>query len=307
MDAENNFLIIIFSIIYFSPIWIVFLRKNIRKKKVVIINLLSLLFIMAWPILFLGWIVSLFLSLSGKTQKDLIKEEEDYKRRSKERSRISREAEKNRKKKEAEIKKYRREIKISIKKTVDRNISEIARAHRTLIKKNSFGKRDDQKFREELWEFMQDQKEIQEFFSDENLDLFIEIYNETIIDHIEKRIHSLNLTSDYSEEMDPFEYESYCANQFIKNGWDASATQGTSDQGVDVIAKKDGIVLVAQCKKYSKPVGNKAVQEIVAGIKFYNANRGLVITNSSFTESAKKLASANDIKLLHHTEIKDIY
>jgi restriction system protein len=64
--------------------------------------------------------------------------------------------------------------------------------------------------------------------------------------------------------------------------------------------------LVAQCKKYSKPVGNKAVQEVVAGMKYYGANKGAVISTSGFTPSARKLASANNIALIHHSEIKNL-
>ena len=41
---------------------------------------------------------------------------------------------------------------------------------------------------------------------------------------------------------------------------------------MDVIAKKGDDVLVGQCKKYSKPVGNSAVQEVVAGMGYYGAN-----------------------------------
>ena len=107
--------------------------------------------------------------------------------------------------------------------------------------------------------------------------------------------------------MDPYDYEHYCANQFLKNGWDdAEATSGSSDQGVDVIAKKGDDVLVGQCKKYSKPVGNSAVQEVVAGMGYYGANIGVVISNNGFTNSAKKLAEANNIKLIHHSEIKNL-
>ena len=51
-------------------------------------------------------------------------------------------------------------------------------------------------------------------------------------------------------------------------GWDAHATQGSGDQGKDVIAKRDGVSSAIQCKLYSKPVGNKAVQEALAGAQY---------------------------------------
>ena len=57
---------------------------------------------------------------------------------------------------------------------------------------------------------------------------------------------------------------------------------------------------------YQKPVGNSAVQEVVAGIGYYGANVGVVISNAGYTNSAKKLAEANNIKLIHHSEIKNL-
>jgi restriction system protein len=43
-------------------------------------------------------------------------------------------------------------------------------------------------------------------------------------------------------------------------------------------------------KRYTSSVGNSAVQEVVAAVLFYGTNEGCVITNSSFTPSARSLA-----------------
>ena len=126
------------------------------------------------------------------------------------------------------------------------------------------------------------------------------------INYIEKMIEKSDSEINYDPDMDPFEYEHYCSSIFRNNGWDSNATQGSSDQGVDVVAKKGDIKLVAQCKKFTKAVGNKAVQEIVAGIKYYQADIGIVIAPNGFTKSAEKLAEANKIKLIHHSQIKDL-
>ena len=77
-----------------------------------------------------------------------------------------------------------------------------------------------------------------------------------------------------------------------------STTATTGDQGVDLIARKDKSVIAIQCKYYSKPVGNKAVQEVIAGKGFYNCNKAVVISNNLFTKSAKQLADDSNVKLL---------
>jgi len=43
---------------------------------------------------------------------------------------------------------------------------------------------------------------------------------------------------------------------------------------------------------------NKAVQEVVAALKYYHADEGWVITSGTFTASAKALAQANSVKLI---------
>ena len=60
------------------------------------------------------------------------------------------------------------------------------------------------------------------------------------------------------------------------------------------------------CKKYAKPVGNKAVQEVVAGKTHYKADHAMVIAPNGFTNSAKKLAESNNVMLIHHSEIGEI-
>lgn len=110
----------------------------------------------------------------------------------------------------------------------------------------------------------------------------------------------------YNDDMDPVEYESMCADILSENGWDARITSASGDQGVDVFAEKDGCSVVLQCKKYTSPVGNKAVQEAHAGRGFMGASAAAVVTNASYTQSAKQLASTLDVLLLHHDELADI-
>jgi HJR/Mrr/RecB family endonuclease len=63
--------------------------------------------------------------------------------------------------------------------------------------------------------------------------------------------------------------------------------------------------IAIQCKHYSQPVGNKAVQEVYSGKDFYNTDIAVVVTNNEFTKSAKELASSLDVLLIHHSELKE--
>jgi HJR/Mrr/RecB family endonuclease len=75
-------------------------------------------------------------------------------------------------------------------------------------------------------------------------------------------------------------------------------TPATGDQGADLIAKNNRRTIVIQAKGHAAPVGNSAVQEAVAAISVYNADEGWVVTNSTFTRSARALAHANSIRLI---------
>ncbi|MCW1876256.1 restriction endonuclease [Erwinia sp. INIA-01] len=125
-------------------------------------------------------------------------------------------------------------------------------------------------------------------------------------DIVEEYMASHDEESVYSEEMSPIEYEHHCADLLWQQGWDTRVTQGSGDQGVDVLAVKYGIQLALQCKKYASPVGNKAVQEIIAGKGFYGADVGLVVSNNTYTLSARQLALSHSIILLHHEDLANI-
>ena len=100
-----------------------------------------------------------------------------------------------------------------------------------------------------------------------------------------------------------YDYEIYCCEIFRQSGWDANVTKGSGDQGADIIIEKLDRRVVVQCKFYNKAVGNKAVQEVIGAKSFYKANEALVVCSSTFTPSARKLATSSGVNLIHHNEI----
>lgn len=106
------------------------------------------------------------------------------------------------------------------------------------------------------------------------------------------------------EQMAPIDFEHFCADILRGCGWEAQVTQATGDQGIDVIAKWGEVKAVLQCKKYSQPVGNSAVQEVFAGKQFEGANIAAVVSNAPYTPAAKQLASSTGVHLLHYSELE---
>ena len=124
-----------------------------------------------------------------------------------------------------------------------------------------------------------------------------------ISEHIETVAQNTPVSRAFSDAITPREFEVFCAEQLRQSGWNAQVTQQSRDQGVDVIAEKDGLRIVLQCKLYSGPVGNKAVQEAVAARAYEQAHHCAVVTNSRYTSAAEQLASTNGVLLLHHSDL----
>lgn len=99
------------------------------------------------------------------------------------------------------------------------------------------------------------------------------------------------------------EYEECISNYLKVNGYKCTLTPESGDQGVDVIVHLEKVDIAIQCKMYSLPVGNEAVQEVVAGAKYYNCRVACVVSNSSFTASSVSLAASNNVRLLHHSQL----
>ena len=114
-----------------------------------------------------------------------------------------------------------------------------------------------------------------------------------------------NITIDDIDMMSGVEFESFLKDYFEKRGYLATTTKASGDQGIDVIIEKNAVKTGVQAKCYSGTVGNSAIQEAVAGKKFYNCDKVMVITNNFFTDSAIALAKANDVVLWDRNILKE--
>lgn len=70
-----------------------------------------------------------------------------------------------------------------------------------------------------------------------------------------------------------------------------------TDYGADLVAEFNGQRTVVQAKRYRHPVGLKPVQEVTGARAHYRAGRAMVVTNSSFTPQAVKLAHSTGVEL----------
>lgn len=109
------------------------------------------------------------------------------------------------------------------------------------------------------------------------------------------------------DNMDGFEFEKFISKLLSNLGYTYSAvTKQAGDYGIDVIAIKDKIKYAIQCKNYSQPVGNKAIQEAYSGKTFYDCHVAIVITNNYFTANAINQAKMNKVVLWDRDKLKEL-
>lgn len=134
------------------------------------------------------------------------------------------------------------------------------------------------------------------------------------IARLEKEIADLNAQKQqimfdsisFIDHMEGHEFEHWCAALLLKIGFDsADVTQASGDDGVDIVAIKEGIRYAIQCKCYSSDLGNKPIQEVHAGKDVYRCHIGAVMTNVHFTAGGKRVAEATGTLLWDRTWIAD--
>ncbi len=98
------------------------------------------------------------------------------------------------------------------------------------------------------------------------------------------------------------DYERYVACWLENQGYrDVKVTPKSGDYGADILCiDSDGYKVAVQCKLYQKPVGYKAVEEVLAAMHYYGCNIAMVVTNNTFTKQATSAAKKVGVKLIEN-------
>ena len=108
------------------------------------------------------------------------------------------------------------------------------------------------------------------------------------------------------DDMSGREFEIFTANLFCSMGYtNVVLTKMSNDFGADVIAEKDGVKFVIQCKRYNSPVSVNAVQEVASSKVLHECHVACVLTNSTFTLAARELANKNFVVLWDANMLKE--
>lgn len=115
---------------------------------------------------------------------------------------------------------------------------------------------------------------------------------------------------DIDKMQDGSEFELYLYHLFQQLGYaEVHKTTSSRDFGADLVfVDRAGRRNVIQAKRYgaNHPVGLSAVQEIYTSMRYYEADRSIVLTSARYTEACRTLAAVNGVKLLDREDLMDL-
>jgi restriction system protein len=101
------------------------------------------------------------------------------------------------------------------------------------------------------------------------------------------------------------EFEELVGEAYRRQGYAVTEnfTAG-SGEGIDLVLKKDGGLVLVQCKQWkSTKVGVNIVRELLGVMTAKHATSGILITSGVFTEEAKNLAADKPIDLVEGNQL----
>ncbi|WP_436774585.1 restriction endonuclease [Yinghuangia sp. YIM S09857] len=111
-------------------------------------------------------------------------------------------------------------------------------------------------------------------------------------------------------EMDPIAFEGLVAELFRARGLQAVTTQRSGDGGVDVEALDpdplSGGKIVVQVKRYRHTVPPTAVRDLYGTVHDVGANKGVLVTTSSFGPTSYTFARGKPLTLINGDELVDL-
>lgn len=113
------------------------------------------------------------------------------------------------------------------------------------------------------------------------------------------------------QNIDPYEFEHLVARVWEERGYETTLTRGSSDRGVDIIAKRKQPIperILIQAKRHgpTSKVGSEDIQKY-SGLyqRDEQVDTVVVVTSNEFTSEATSVAQAREVKTVSGSELLD--
>ena len=127
-------------------------------------------------------------------------------------------------------------------------------------------------------------------------------------DMVDKRfVEQSNVLADLESRpnlmnLNPYEFENLVGNLFQKMGLETRLTRSSRDGGVDAVAYDQRPILggkvVIQAKRYKHTVGVSAVRDLYGTMQHEGANKGILVTTSSYGPDAYEFIKDKPVELI---------
>jgi restriction system protein len=104
------------------------------------------------------------------------------------------------------------------------------------------------------------------------------------------------------------EFEELVGEAYRRQGYTvAENTTAGPDEGIDLVLKRDGSLVLVQCKQWkSTKVGVNIVRELLGVMTAKHAASGILITSGIFTQEAKNFAADKPIDLVDGPQLLEL-
>jgi restriction endonuclease Mrr len=107
------------------------------------------------------------------------------------------------------------------------------------------------------------------------------------------------------DQMNGLDFEEAVVELLEGLGYENVERTGYYDKGADATAVKDGVRTAIQVKRWASAVDEAAVMQLVNGVRQYECERGLLVTNSYLTERAAKTAETWGVEVWDRRTLSD--
>lgn len=111
-------------------------------------------------------------------------------------------------------------------------------------------------------------------------------------------------------QLSGLEFEKLISALMIKIGFDVTMTKQTADGGIDLVAYNNQPLVegtyIVQCKRWSSSVGEPIVRDLYGVVTSERASKGILITNSTYTNSAISFAQGKPIELIDGPKLTNL-
>ncbi len=113
-----------------------------------------------------------------------------------------------------------------------------------------------------------------------------------------QREEQLRAKETWWKELDGRDFEKELAHLFEARGFDVRWTGRAGDEGVDIFLRRDGKLIIVQCKAQKNYVSPGAVRDLYGALLHHHADEAWLIVTSGFHNGSKSFAAGKPICLL---------